>query len=933
TTAADIYSLGAILYELLTGQPPFRCESVAQTLRMVEEREPTPPTRINPTADRDLEAVALKCLEKDPARRYETAGGLADDLAHWLRGEPVIARRAGTARRMWKWVKRNPVVTALGTAVVLALVAGSVTSAVYATRANRRAKEAAENELAARHQERIVRNREEVLMDVLCLTKYQQASAVRLAGRPGWRGQALTLLESAAELRTRPRDAANPDDQTVELPDLADIRGEAVMALMRPDVTLVHELPGVGDSPKLSMDGSRLLDVSLQAEGKSPHSTYLVHDLVAGKDLARHVFSLTNSDPAKPDISSYSFLHAALNQDGTRVTSSSVSGIQLYELPSLKQAGRLTHPGPHPKSEFEFIQTRCCFSPDGSRLLAKRPVGKEARFLLWELDKPNRPTEIFRRPTETGEGGSWFGLFSPDGKWVAHPAAGGNSVRVLDITRDPPVEVTTVPAHRSREVCWHPSGSILAILSEVEGGSTFHLALWDVKTGVELVRAKEEFDGGLSLAFNPNGEFLAVASGRGCHVLGGRDLVERFRINQFGFEYWGRVAWTPNGELITAVNSDSIRVWRIAQDIPARALYRTGGFTSTDYTRDGRWLAGVHVGLQTTRSTERQDKPRGLWELIRDSIDKSATRIVIVDRRTGEVIRSLRAESQLPIGMQYSPDGSRLAYYDFKAIAIWDWAAGKQVIRQPHDKMKFGIPTGIKWVADGRLLAFSTVLLESRVLLWDVETGNAVLSKSDLGENDPETVINPHLSRDGRWLVAEVFPHLLPKDDDVSPRYRVFDLRDRKTVAEFSLREGERRYVPFGPISPDGRRFVTETFPNESEPGKARVWGELQLRSLQDGSVVARVPAQRAEIDSERTPFSSDGKYVLLHGEAGQALLLDADTGQVLIRWRPAGERGPGLLRFTPDGWIAAGGLDDETMTFLNLEEVRKRLTEIGLGW
>jgi hypothetical protein len=125
TTACDVYGLGAVLYELLTCRPPFRGESALETLRQVIEQEPVRPRAINHKVNRDLEAVCLRCLERDPRRRYGSAEALADDLDHWLKGEPIAARSMGGVERAARWVKRRPF-AALGfaTAVLLLVVGG-----------------------------------------------------------------------------------------------------------------------------------------------------------------------------------------------------------------------------------------------------------------------------------------------------------------------------------------------------------------------------------------------------------------------------------------------------------------------------------------------------------------------------------------------------------------------------------------------------------------------------------------------------------------------------------------------------------------------------------------------------------------------------------------------------------------------------------------
>jgi tetratricopeptide (TPR) repeat protein/tRNA A-37 threonylcarbamoyl transferase component Bud32 len=142
TTASDVYGLGATLYAMLAGRAPFGGDSVAQTLELVRERTPEPPSAHNAAVPRDLETICLKCLAKDPRRRYATAAALADDLRHYLAGEPIAARPVGTLTRAWMWSRRKPALAGLIAGLALTLLGGLIGVATQWRRAEANFREA-----------------------------------------------------------------------------------------------------------------------------------------------------------------------------------------------------------------------------------------------------------------------------------------------------------------------------------------------------------------------------------------------------------------------------------------------------------------------------------------------------------------------------------------------------------------------------------------------------------------------------------------------------------------------------------------------------------------------------------------------------------------------------------------------------------------------
>jgi serine/threonine protein kinase len=194
--AADVYALGASLYALITGRPPFQAATAMDTVIQVVSEEPVPPRRLNAAIPLDLETICLTCLNKESGGRYPSAAALEDDLRRYLAGKPIAARPVGRVERSWRWCRRNPVVASLAAGIALSLVLGTGVAMYFAVRA-----------IAG---ERLALLKAQEARDEKQLSDRRLHVAQMNLGQQAWREANIDLLRQHLEAQ-HPQQAEDPD--------------------------------------------------------------------------------------------------------------------------------------------------------------------------------------------------------------------------------------------------------------------------------------------------------------------------------------------------------------------------------------------------------------------------------------------------------------------------------------------------------------------------------------------------------------------------------------------------------------------------------------------------------------------------------------------------------------------------------------------------
>lgn len=402
TTAVDVYGLGAILYHILTGRPPFQAPTPIETLRLVVDTDPVPPRSLKPRVDADLETIALKCLRKGPGERYGSAEELALDLECWLEGRPIRARPIGWLATAWRWARRHPAPAVLGAALMLALLTIAVGTSLAAVRIRKADQQSASN------------LRESLL---------REAASLRLGGRLGHREETLSLIQKAAGL------GGDPGFQVR-------VRDELLATLARVDLKFIP-LQGSNFPPDFQLVGIHPWFTGfLGLEGEHRINLYAFTNAAL---LGR--LQYTNRPITRFGGFSGNGMYQAMWQ-GERLSFYNLQGRGRTVLP----AGSNAIYAFHPTEDSVLVQT----NPNEAVWL-DLPQGTER--VRWSLPA--------RRPAGREQG--WHTLaFSPNGRMVVGSSGTSRVLEFLDPYDGHQLRIVTNSAN-AVSLAWSAKGGLLAV--------------------------------------------------------------------------------------------------------------------------------------------------------------------------------------------------------------------------------------------------------------------------------------------------------------------------------------------------------------------------------------------------------------------------------------------------------------------------------------
>jgi WD40 repeat protein/tRNA A-37 threonylcarbamoyl transferase component Bud32 len=816
--AADVYALGAVLYECLTGRPPFQGPTALDVLVLVVADEPVPPTRLQPGVPRDLETVCLKCLEKQPGRRYTSAEQLAGRLRMFLEGRPIPDRPVRVGERVWKWARRRPAVAAAYALLLVATLLGTAGGAMawlwrLAEDARQVAEDARQDAVKARQEVVVARyasdlqlaQREWETFNVVRAEQVLDACPTDLRGwewyhlkgccrrrratpLPGHTGQAegWRLMSVCFSLDGKRLASVTALGGTVNVWDAE--KGQELLTLRGHNASVMRVC--------FSPDGRRLASASSEDE------TMKVWDATTGREL------FTVNKRLQVEC-------LAFSPDGERLASASMDGtVKVWD--AEKGQELLTLKG----DAGEVI--RVCFSPDGKRLAS---TFEDGTVRVWDAEK-GQELLTFRGHTRR----VMSVCFSPDGKRLASALA-GKAARVWDAATGQ--VLLDLQGHNASvsSVCFSPDGRRLAgALADKT------VRLWDAATGQELLALKGHTRSVQSVCFSPDGKRLASGGGSEVKVWDATIGPELLALKGHTAPV-SMVCFSPDGKRLASASRGKpgeMRLWDVTSGQAVRELLGFGHIVwSVCFSPDGKRLAWAG----------------GKWDRHRMAY-MAGGEVKWCDAATGQELLALKAHLPhvLNVGcVCFSPDGKRLAVVDSgrEWLRVWDAATGQELLA-----LKVHSVWSVCFSPDGKRLASGGGRLDQNgylkadsgeVKVWDATSGQEQLTLSGL----MNTVTSVCFSPDGKRLASAsgVWDNKKEVQAYVAGEVKVWD---SATGQELLALKGHTTRVNSVCFSPDGKRLASGAgdpldrqrpawvsgLLGRDEPGELKVWDAATGREL-----------------------------------------------------------------------------------------------------